>query len=77
VSQHLKVLRESGFANVRAEAQRRLYSVDVAGLRAVDAARGAFAAEPGVEHLGRAALRCRAVAQSSWPVRPVDHGMEM
>ncbi|MBR0701357.1 winged helix-turn-helix transcriptional regulator [Bradyrhizobium diazoefficiens] len=36
VSQHLKVLRESGFANVRAEAQRRLYSVDVAGLRAVD-----------------------------------------
>ena len=24
VSQHLKVLRESGFANVRAEAQRRL-----------------------------------------------------
>jgi DNA-binding transcriptional ArsR family regulator len=37
VSQHLKVLRESGFATVRAEAQRRLYSVDVAGLRAVDA----------------------------------------
>jgi DNA-binding transcriptional ArsR family regulator len=28
VSQHLKVLRESGFARVRAEAQRRLYSVD-------------------------------------------------
>ncbi|WP_375308257.1 metalloregulator ArsR/SmtB family transcription factor [Bradyrhizobium sp. A11] len=37
VSQHLKVLRESGFATVRAEAQRRLYSVDIAGLRAVDA----------------------------------------
>ena len=37
VSQHLKVLRESGFANVRAEAQRRLYSVDMTGLRAVDA----------------------------------------
>jgi DNA-binding transcriptional ArsR family regulator len=36
VSQHLKVLRESGFARVRAEAQRRLYSVDPAGLRAVD-----------------------------------------
>ena len=42
VSQHLKVLRESGFANVRAEAQRRLYSVDVAGLRAVDAWIGQF-----------------------------------
>src|SRR5437879_3451160 len=36
VSQHLKVLRESGFARVRAEAQRRLYSVDAAGLQAVD-----------------------------------------
>jgi DNA-binding transcriptional ArsR family regulator len=42
VSQHLKVLRESGFANVRAEAQRRLYSVDIAGLRAVDAWIGQF-----------------------------------
>ena len=42
VSQHLKVLRESGFARVRAEAQRRLYSVDVAGLQAVDAWIGQF-----------------------------------
>ena len=30
VSQHLKVLRESGFARVRPDAQRRLYSVDAA-----------------------------------------------
>jgi DNA-binding transcriptional ArsR family regulator len=35
VSQHLKVLRDSGFARVRAVAQRRLYSVDPAGLQAV------------------------------------------
>jgi DNA-binding transcriptional ArsR family regulator len=42
VSQHLKVLRESGFARVRAEAQRRLYSVDAAGLQAVDAWIGQF-----------------------------------
>jgi DNA-binding transcriptional ArsR family regulator len=42
VSQHLKVLRESGFATVRAEAQRRLYSVDAAGLRAVDTWIGQF-----------------------------------
>jgi DNA-binding transcriptional ArsR family regulator len=42
VSQHLKVLRENGFARVRAEAQRRLYSVDAAGLRAVDAWIGQF-----------------------------------
>ena len=42
VSQHLKVLRESGFAKVRADAQRRLYSVDAAGLQAVDAWIGRF-----------------------------------
>lgn len=37
VSQHLKVLRESGFASVRAEGTRRLYAVDVEPLREVDA----------------------------------------
>lgn len=37
VSQHLKVLRESGFAHVRAEGPRRLYSMDAAPLRQVDA----------------------------------------
>lgn len=36
VSQHLRVLRESGFATVRADAQRRLYSVDSLALREVD-----------------------------------------
>jgi DNA-binding transcriptional ArsR family regulator len=42
VAQHLKVLRESGFARVRPDAQRRLYSVDAAGLQAVDAWVGRF-----------------------------------
>ncbi|HEY8584469.1 MAG TPA: metalloregulator ArsR/SmtB family transcription factor [Capillimicrobium sp.] len=37
VSQHLRVLRESGFATVRAEGARRLYAVDPAPLRDVDA----------------------------------------
>lgn len=37
VSQHLRVLRESGFANVRVDGPRRIYSVDVEPLRAVDA----------------------------------------
>jgi DNA-binding transcriptional ArsR family regulator len=37
VSQHLRVLREAGFATVRAEGTRRLYSVDDAPLRDVDA----------------------------------------
>jgi DNA-binding transcriptional ArsR family regulator len=36
VSQHLKVLRESGFAQVRADGPRRLYTVDAAPLRQVD-----------------------------------------
>jgi len=37
VSQHLRVLRESGFASVRADGTRRLYAIDPAGLTAVDA----------------------------------------
>jgi DNA-binding transcriptional ArsR family regulator len=37
VSQHLKVLRDSGFATVRAEGTRRLYAVDSAPLQEVDA----------------------------------------
>jgi DNA-binding transcriptional ArsR family regulator len=36
VSQHLRVLRENGFATVRAEGTRRLYAVDSAPLREVD-----------------------------------------
>jgi DNA-binding transcriptional ArsR family regulator len=37
VSQHLRVLREAGFATVRAQGTRRLYAVDAAPLRDVDA----------------------------------------
>lgn len=37
VSQHLRVLRENGFATVRAEGARRLYAVEAAPLREVDA----------------------------------------
>jgi DNA-binding transcriptional ArsR family regulator len=37
VSQHLRVLRESGFATVRPEGTRRLYSVEPAPLQEVDA----------------------------------------
>ena len=36
VSQHLRVLRESGFADVRVDRQRRLYSVNTEPLREVD-----------------------------------------
>ncbi|MDT5130392.1 MAG: hypothetical protein QOG79_2869 [Mycobacterium sp.] len=36
VSQHLKVLRDNGFASVRPDGQRRLYAVDATALRDVD-----------------------------------------
>jgi DNA-binding transcriptional ArsR family regulator len=36
VSQHLKVLRDNGFAQVRVDGQRRLYAVDSRALRDVD-----------------------------------------
>ncbi|MEV5413874.1 metalloregulator ArsR/SmtB family transcription factor [Thermopolyspora sp. NPDC052614] len=36
VSQHLKVLRDNGFATVRAEGTRRLYAVNSAPLREID-----------------------------------------
>ncbi|MET0734569.1 MAG: metalloregulator ArsR/SmtB family transcription factor [Microbacterium sp.] len=37
VSQHLRVLREAGFARVRPEGTRRLYAIDPAPLEAADA----------------------------------------
>ena len=37
VSQHLKILRDNGFASVRPDGQRRLYAVDGKALRDVDA----------------------------------------
>ena len=42
VSQHLKVLREAGFASVRPEGTRRLYAVESGPLREVDAWLGRF-----------------------------------
>lgn len=36
VSQHLRTLRESGFASVRVDGARRLYSVDTTPMRQVD-----------------------------------------
>ena len=37
VSQHLKVLRESGFATVRIDGSRRIYAIDAAPMAEVDA----------------------------------------
>jgi DNA-binding transcriptional ArsR family regulator len=53
VSQHLKVLRDNGFATVRAQAQRRIYALDPTGLQAADAWLGGFRAfwEPKLDAL--------------------------
>ena len=37
VSQHLRVLRENGFANVRSDGPRRLYTMQTARLQEADA----------------------------------------
>ncbi|MGH9889504.1 MAG: metalloregulator ArsR/SmtB family transcription factor [bacterium] len=37
ISQHLKALRDAGLVQVRADAQRRIYALDPAGLQAIDA----------------------------------------
>jgi DNA-binding transcriptional ArsR family regulator len=42
VSQHLKVLRDSGFASVRVEGTRRVYAVDAAPMQEVDQWLGRF-----------------------------------
>lgn len=42
VSQHLKVLRDSGFASVRIDGARRVYAVDTAPMREVDEWLGRF-----------------------------------
>jgi DNA-binding transcriptional ArsR family regulator len=42
VSQHLRVLRDNGFATVRADGARRLYTVDDLALREADAWLGRF-----------------------------------
>jgi DNA-binding transcriptional ArsR family regulator len=42
VSQHLKVLRDSGFASVRIDGARRIYAVDAAPMQEVDAWLGQF-----------------------------------
>ncbi|MEM7283987.1 MAG: metalloregulator ArsR/SmtB family transcription factor [Pseudomonadota bacterium] len=42
VSQHLKVLRDNGFANVTVQGAKRLYSLDTAGLEEADRWLSAF-----------------------------------
>jgi hypothetical protein len=52
-------------------------AVAVDGGDAVDRALRAFAACVALAGVGRARARCPAGSQSSWPQRPLDHGMEV
>lgn len=59
VSQHLSVLKGNGFAKVRPDGTRRLYSIDVIGLREVDLWFERFRTmwEPRLEALGEEIAR--------------------
>lgn len=82
VSQHLRVLRESGFVTVRPEGARRLYAVDPAPLAQADAWFDAFRRfwEPRLDALGTELARGRLAqrkaaerpAGASPPARPDD-----
>jgi len=61
VSQHLRVLRDSGFATVRPDGARRLYAVDPAPLAQADAWFDTFRSfwEPKLDALGTELARGR------------------
>lgn len=61
VSQHLRVLRESGFATVRPDGTRRLYAIDPAPLAEADAWFAAFRRfwQPHLDALGTELARGR------------------
>ena len=67
VSQHLRVLRESGFATVRSEGTRRLYAVDASPLAAADAWFDPFRRlwQPRLDALGTELARGRRARRTS------------
>ena len=69
VSQHLRVLREAGFATVRAEGTRRLYAVDPAPLEAADAWFDPFRRfwQPRLDALGTELARGRRARRPATP----------
>lgn len=80
VSQHLRVLRESGFVVVRAEGTRRLYAIDPAPLAEADQWLAAFRRlwQPRLDALGTELARGRrarrlADADPGADASPDDH----
>lgn len=74
VSQHLRVLRDSGFATVRAQGTRRLYAVDPAPLQEVDEWLEAFRRFWGqrLDALGTELARGRRERRRRSGARPAD-----
>lgn len=72
VSQHLRVLRESGFATVRADGTRRLYAIDPAPLAEADAWFAAFRRfwQPRLDALGTELARGRRARRLAAPAEP-------
>jgi DNA-binding transcriptional ArsR family regulator len=78
VSQHLRVLRENGFASVRAEGVRRFYAVDPTSLREVDVWLDRFRGfwEQRLDALGTELARGRRASRSR-AGRPPDAGTDV
>ncbi|MEV7230982.1 metalloregulator ArsR/SmtB family transcription factor [Polymorphospora sp. NPDC051019] len=81
VSQHLRVLRDSGFTSVRAEGARRFYAVEPAPLREVDAWLDRFRRlwEQRLDALGTELARGRRAARTpagGEPTRPAGSGTD-
>lgn len=81
VSQHLRVLRDSGFASVRAEGARRFYAVEAAPLSEVDAWLDRFRRlwEHRLDALGTELARGRRAARGpagGKPTRPAESGTD-
>lgn len=74
VSQHLRVLRESGFATVRPEGTRRLYAIDPTPLAEADAWFAAFRQfwQPKLDALGTELARGRRLRRLAEPPEPED-----
>ncbi|MDJ0655674.1 MAG: metalloregulator ArsR/SmtB family transcription factor [Xanthomonadales bacterium] len=67
ISQHLKVLRENNFANVRVDGARRIYSLEPSGLQDVDQWLAPFRRfwEPKLEALAKEVERGRKLGKQN------------
>lgn len=78
VSQHLRVLRDSGFARVRPEGARRLYAVDAAPMQEVDAWLARFRRfwEPHLDALATELARGQRARRRADPSPPSDRAAD-